>query len=208
MLGGRYDEVDADGDLTLDDAGEFSPQVALNYKLGDSSSVFVSYSEAFTPNAFVNLEVSPTEPFDPEESDQLEVGIKAEFFNGKLQTSAAVYSIDKTNVLTAVNGLPVLLDGQSSDGLELSVSGQPIQGMNVVAGYSYIDAEVAGQGIEGNRPRNVAENTFNLWTSYEWQSGALEGLGVGGGLFYTSDRFGDDANTFSLGSYTLSLIHI
>ena len=204
LIGGRYDEFDAEGSVTLDKVDAFSPQVAVNYQLNNTTSVFVSYSEAFEPNSSVNLEVGPAEPFEPEDSDQIELGIKSEFFKGKLQTSAAVYRIEKTNVLSAENGVAVLRDGQSSQGGEVSISGQPVEGMNIVAGYAYIDAELAGQGIEGNRPRNVGKNTFNLWASYEWQAGSLEGFGIGSGVFYTSDRFGDDANTFGLGSYTLA----
>lgn len=199
LIGGRFDEFDADGDISLDKTDAFSPQVAVNYKLSETASVFASYSEAFSPNFVVDLEAGATEPFDPEESDQIELGVKSEFFNSKLQTSAALYSIDKENVISVVNGIPVLLDGQSSQGVELSVSGQPIKGMNIVAGYAYTDAEVSGQGVEGNRPRNVGEHSLNLWTSYEWKTG----LGIGGGVFYTDDRFGDDENTFSLDSYTL-----
>ena len=76
--------------------------------------------------------------------------------------------------------------------------------MNIVAGYAYTDSEIGGvSALAGNQPRNVAENTFNLWASYEFQKGKLEGLGVGGGYFFVDDRFGDDANSFTLDSYSL-----
>ncbi len=210
LVGGRFDsfegQTSADGTTTLDldSVSEFSPQVAVNYKVVDNASLFVSYSESFEPNIAINSEVGPTEPFDPEDSEQIEIGAKAEFFEGRLQTSVAIYDIEKTNVLTTENGIPVLRDGQTSEGVEISVSGQPIQGMNVVAGYAYTDSEIGGiSSISGNQPRNVAENTFNLWASYEFQQGKLEGLGIGGGYFFVDDRFGDDANSFTLDSYSL-----
>ncbi|CAD5248189.1 TonB-dependent siderophore receptor [Alteromonas sp. 38] len=211
LLGGRFDsvtqEVQSDGVtlLDLDSATAFSPQIAANYKLNNTTSLFLSYSEAFEPNINqANTEVSQTEPFDPEDSQQIEAGVKAEFFNGRLQTSVSVYDIDKTNVLADLDGVAVLRDGQTSQGAELSISGQPSEGMNVIAGYAYTDAEIEGSGsVAGNTPRNVAENTFNLWASYEFQHGDLEGLGIGGGYFYVGDRFGTDANSFVLDSYGL-----
>ncbi|MEM8919317.1 MAG: TonB-dependent siderophore receptor [Pseudomonadota bacterium] len=203
LLGLRYDGVTLNGDTELDEANAFSPQAAVNYKASDNVSIFASYSQAFEPNFVADPEQGVTEPFDPEDSEQFELGAKGEFFDGALQASGALYRIDKNNVLIAENGIPVLRDGQSSQGLELSVSGQPTPGMNLIAGYAYTDAEVEGGANDGNRPRNVAEHTFNLWASYEIQSGSLEGLGFGSGLFHSSNRFGDDANSWSLGSYTL-----
>ncbi|MEO9600360.1 TonB-dependent siderophore receptor [Parasphingorhabdus sp.] len=203
LLGLRFDGVTFNGDRELDAANAFSPQAAINYKLADNSSVFLSYSQAFEPNIFADPEQGVTAPFDPEDSEQFELGVKSEFFDGALQASGALYRIDKNNVLITENGILVLRDGQSSQGMELSLSGQPTDGMNIVAGYAYTDAEVRGGANDGNQPRNVAEHTFNLWASYEVQAGSLEGLGFGGGLFHSSDRYGDDANKWSLGSYTL-----
>jgi len=203
LLGLRYDEVEFTGDTKIDTANKVSPQVAFNYRLGEDHSAFFSYSEAFEPNFAVNSVVGETEPFEPESSKQFEVGSKAEFFDGRVQVSGALYRIEKTNVLTSIDGVPQLRDGQSSQGLELSFTGQPITGMNIVAGYAYTDAEIDSGSNEGNRPRNVAKQTFNLWTSYELQSGPFEGLGLGGGAFYSGDRYGDDSNSYELGSYTL-----
>jgi iron complex outermembrane receptor protein len=209
LLGLRYDEVKLNGDLELDAASALSPQFAVNYQALDTVSVFFSYAQAFEPNFVADLELGVAEPFDPEDSEQFEFGVKVELFDGQMQASAAVYRINKSNVLVAVDGVPELRDGQRSQGFELSATGQPIPGMNVTAGYAFNDSELRFAddtplaARDGNRPRNVGKHTFNLWTSYEVQSGLVEGLGVGGGVFYTSDRFGDDGNTYSLGAYTL-----
>ncbi|MEM8987771.1 MAG: TonB-dependent siderophore receptor [Pseudomonadota bacterium] len=205
LLGVRYDSFEAgDANATLDSESAFSPQAAINYEVAENASVFFSYSEAFEPNFVVNPESGGVTPFDPEESEQFELGAKAEFFDGRVQATAALYSIEKSNVLILVDGVVALRDGQTSDGVELSISGQPVPGMNIVAGYAYTDSELSSGANAGNTARNVAENTFNLWASYEVQAGALEGLGVGGGVFFQGDRFGDDANTYTLDSYTVA----
>jgi iron complex outermembrane receptor protein len=47
----------------------------------------------------------------------------------------------------------------------------------------------------------VPENSASLWTTYEIQSGGLQGLGFGAGLFFVGDRQGDLDNSFQLPSY-------
>lgn len=38
-------------------------------------------------------------------------------------------------------------------------------------------------------------HTFSLWADYEFQTGALEGLGVGAGVRYVGSSFGDNQHT-------------
>jgi iron complex outermembrane receptor protein len=204
LVGLRYDSFEIEGGSPVNDTDQFSPQVAANYNLTNNMSVFASYSTAFEPNTTINPLTGENDAFDPEDSVQYELGFKAEFFDGNLQASAALYDIQKSNVLSADDDdLPILIEGQSSQGGEISISGQPTEGMNVIAGYAFINAEI-GTGINSNnRPRNVAKNTFNLWTSYEVQAGDFEGLGLGAGAFYVGDRYGDDTNTYKLDAYTV-----
>jgi len=46
-----------------------------------------------------------------------------------------------------------------------------------------------------NRLTNVPETAL-VWTTYEIQSGDLEGLGFGAGLFFVGEREGDQENSF------------
>ena len=50
----------------------------------------------------------------------------------------------------------------------------------------------------------MPENNANLWTTYDIQEGSLEGLGFGLGVNYVGERFGDNANTFTLEDYFLT----
>ncbi|MCH1918826.1 TonB-dependent siderophore receptor [Shewanella sp. A3A] len=206
LFGGRWDFSDVDGDGPAKTVNEFSPQVALNYRVLDNLSAFVSYSEAFSPNTTFKLEPngqsSDTELFPPENSKQYEVGAKGQFFEGKLNSSLALYKIEKENVLTQVDNEFQLVKGQQSQGVELNINGQPLPGWTVMAGYAYTDAEISSGENAGNRPRNVAEHTASLWTSYEFHEGTWQGVGAGIGAFYMGDRFGDDINSWNLGSYT------
>lgn len=74
----------------------------------------------------------------------------------------------------------------------------------MIAGYAYTDIEVTkdtNPSVVGNIPTNVPKHSFNIWTSYEIQSGALKGFGVGAGVFFVGDRQADPDNTYTLPSY-------
>lgn len=71
-------------------------------------------------------------------------------------------------------------------------------GWNIIAGYSYIDAQITQDNFlpVGDRLTLIPQNTFNLWTSYEIQQGSLQGLGFGLGFSFVGEREGDLPNTF------------
>lgn len=202
LVGLRYDSADADGSGPLDSKSETSPQVGLLYSPTGTVSVFASYAEAFVPNTSLSVDldgnVSVSDPFPPENSEQVELGVKAQFLEGKLNLSVSAFDIKKENVVVGSGDEATLAEGQDASGFEVSLVGQPIPGMNLVLGYANVDTELPN----GNTPRNVADDTLNGWISYEVQAGSLAGFGFGAGVFHSGDRFGDDANTWRLGSYT------
>lgn len=205
LLGIRYAETEQEStfgtSVTPSSSDAWIPQAGLTFKAADNISLYASYAESFQPNNERVLGGIEPEPIDPTTGEQIEAGVKAEFFDNRLQTQAAIYQIDLTNVFDRVdaNDRPVFVDGQTSKGVELSVAGQPIPGMNVTAAYAYTDAELSN----GNQAAITPEQAINIYASYEIQSGQFEGVGFGGGVFHENNRFGNSANTFDLGDYTL-----
>lgn len=95
---------------------------------------------------------------------------------------------------------------QHSRGVELDVTGKILPGWDIIAFYAYIDAEVT-QDNEipvGNHLPGAAKHSAGLWTTYQIQSGDLQGLGFGFGVNYVGSRFGDLENTFEVGDYFLT----
>ncbi|MHC5613446.1 MAG: TonB-dependent siderophore receptor [Nostoc sp.] len=180
-----------------------SPRVGLVYQPIVPISLYASYSRSFTPNVGNAFDGSA---FKPEYGTSYEVGIKGDISN-LLSATLAFYDLTLSNVLTDDPDHPdysIQTGEQRSKGVELSLGGEILPGWNVIAGYAYTDVEVTkdtNPSQVGKVPNNVPKNSFNIWTSYEIQSGALKGFGVGGGLFFVGDREGDLANTFELPSY-------
>ncbi|MDM9379785.1 TonB-dependent receptor [Chlorogloeopsis sp. ULAP01] len=208
LLGGRFDTFErTDQDLindseTFQSGNAFSPRLGIVYQPIEPISLYASYSRSFIPTIGRSFD---GEPFKPGRGTQYEIGVKADI-NDKLSTTLALYDLTRTNVNTVDPNNPnfeIQTGEQNSQGIELNIAGEILPGWNVIAGYAYTDARITKDNTfpVGNRINNVPRNSFNLWTSYEFQKGTLRGLGFGLGFFYVGDRQGDLDNTFTLPSY-------
>lgn len=213
LAGIRYDFVDQFRGIqrqgrpnaefnTTDEA--FTPRLGIVYQPVEPISLYASYTSSFNP-APGDSRNPDSSPFAPETGRQFEVGLKADL-SDRLSLNLAAFDIRRQNVRTPDPRNPSfsLQTGEvASRGIEAYLGGEILPGWNITAAYTYLDAFVSSDNtdIVGNRLANVPGNQVSLWTTYEIQQGDLEGLGVGLGLFYVSDRQGDLDNTFTLPSY-------
>ncbi|AFZ30313.1 TonB-dependent siderophore receptor [Gloeocapsa sp. PCC 7428] len=209
LLGLRFDAFEQTNRDLLEDSrtnqsgNACSPRVGIVYQPVEPLSLYASYSRSFTPTIGLAFDGSQ---FEPGRGTQYEIGVKADL-NDQLSATLALYDLTRSNVLTddPVNpNFSIQTGEQRSRGVELNLTGEVLPGWNIFAGYAYTDATVTDDtdsSLVGNFLNNVPENSFNLWTTYEIQAGALQGFGVGVGLFFVGERQGDLANTFQLPSY-------
>ncbi|MDY0830973.1 TonB-dependent siderophore receptor [Pseudomonas sp. SED1] len=188
------------------------PRVGLVYRYTDELSFYGSYTESFKPNSTIaplaNKSVLDGS-LEPEQSKSWELGTKLDM-PGRITASAAVFNIEKRNVLVQVgDGLAAVYSVAGkvrSRGLELDASGQLTDNWSVIGSYAYTDAVVTEDpDLKGNRLQNVAKNTGSLSAVYDFGS-ILGGdqLRVGAGARYVGERSGDAANSFDLPGYTVA----
>ncbi|NEQ95841.1 MAG: TonB-dependent siderophore receptor [Cyanothece sp. SIO2G6] len=220
VAGGRVDIVDEEFEDFLDPEASFnrnntvfSPRVGLVYLPSDNVSIYGSFTRSFVPVIGRETDLDPdtnevtfSDPFEPERGTQFEIGVKADLLNDRLSATLALFHLSRTNFTTEDPENPagqVQVGKQRSQGVELTVTGEILPGWNMLAGYSFTDAEVTedNQFEEGNALNNVPRHAASLWTTYELQRGRLEGLGFGLGLFFQGDRPGDLNNSFELPSF-------
>lgn len=175
------------------------------WDLGNGFVPYASYGESFTVNVGSTF---AGQQYEPTEGKQLEAGLRYQPEGLDLQLAAALFSIEKTNVLTtdpANPGFQIQTGKVRHRGLELEARGQLTPQLSVIAGYSYIDAEVLSSedGDEGNVPAMVPEHIASVWAEYDF-TGAAQGLSLGGGLRYVDETWGDNANTRRVDSYVLA----
>ncbi|PCK89142.1 TonB-dependent siderophore receptor [Pseudomonas viridiflava] len=183
-----------------------TPRLGLTYDLNDTVAVYANTARSFKPNTGASRLGGG---FKAEEGKSYEVGVKWEALDRQLSVDAALYQIEKQNVLTTdpVDSTFSVAAGEvRSRGLDLNVVGNLTPEWRVMGSYAYIDAEVTKDNTlrSGTRLLNIPEQTFSLLNVYEFQDGAMRGLGLGAGGRYVDQRAGQTANTaFSMDSYTV-----
>jgi outer-membrane receptor for ferric coprogen and ferric-rhodotorulic acid len=167
----------------------FMPSAALMYDLNEQLTAYASYVETFVVQSQLD---AAGRVLEPRTGKQVELGIKGEFLNKRLQASAAVFRIDDVNRAVADPAVPnaSIAGGEvRSQGFELEASGQLAPGWDVLAGYAYTDTEyikapVAQQGqvFSPITPRHL----LNLSTRYAFRQPQLAGWSVGAGMSWRS----------------------
>jgi len=148
--------------------------------------------------------------FKVQQANQFEGGVKLDLFAHKLNATVSYYNIDVKNStrFEIRNGQNFLIqDGtQKSNGIDLDIIANPVEGLNIVAGYGYNDNKFtkAAPQVEGKRALLTPAHVGNIWINYSLPEGILKGLGLGIGGNYVSDSYfaNTDNYTFILPAYT------
>ncbi|WP_043366885.1 TonB-dependent siderophore receptor [Cupriavidus sp. WS] len=216
QLAGRYDKAKVNTDTrtiatnatstTKTDDGRFTGRAGLLYEGPFGLSPYVSYSTSFEP-AISTLIYGGGTP-EPTTGRQYEAGVKWQPANSRSFAQISLFDLTQRNVLTTapVNGFYSQIGEVSSRGIELEGTWAVTSNFNVLASYTYTDAEVtkAGPGAPnaGKVPPYVARHMASLWADYRLSGGPLAGVWLGGGVRYVGGSF-DATNTISVPSFTL-----
>ncbi|MBK5508967.1 TonB-dependent siderophore receptor [Pseudomonas sp. TH08] len=204
-LGGREDWVHTStqfinkGDATNTQRDKnFSGNAAISYVFDSGFVPYLSYAESFQPTT--GADATSTGSLKPTEGKQWELGIKYQPPGSKTLLSAAVYDLTQKNV--SVNSIVnnVTITSQAGEvkvkGLELEAVSDVTDNLKVIAAYTLAKSEVQKGIDKGNRLQLMPNQQASLWTDYTWHTGVLDGFGIGGGVRYTGNTYGDKANTW------------
>lgn len=187
-------------DYSRDDS-ETTGRVSLGYVTPWKLMPYVSYGTSYVANPGVILsDGAVTGQAEPTIGKQIEAGVKYDLSEYNTMITASVFQIDQENasVYETSSGVNLLrqLDLRSR-GFELEATASLNNGLSFIASYSYNDVEITKltSETEGNQLNSTPYHMFSLWADYEFQSGALEGLGLGAGVRYVGSSFGDNVHT-------------
>ncbi|WP_145479197.1 ferric-rhodotorulic acid/ferric-coprogen receptor FhuE [Stenotrophomonas rhizophila] len=183
ILGARYTDWKSEGEGSDRSHKETTPYAGLVYDLNDTWSTYAAYTEIFQPQTARDRNATYLDPVD---GKSYEVGVKAAWFDNRLNASLAVFRIEQDNVAQITNEpIPsrpgefayIGARGTVSRGFELELNGELAPGWNGTFGASrYVAKDINGADINTNLP----QTTIKLFTSYTPQS--LSDLTVGGGV--------------------------
>lgn len=184
-LGGRYASYDSETEdtgrstVTSIDENRFVPMIGLSYDIVPEATVYTSYSEIFQPQSEQKADGSQ---LDPIEGRQVEVGTKVSLFDGFLQGQAAVYWLqDENRAADDPDNVGSFVESQEEDtvGFEISLVGSPYPGVEISAGYSYVDTDLDTDP--------TPEHSGVIWGRYTFLEGPLQDLYIGAGVQAVGD---------------------
>ncbi|THF67090.1 TonB-dependent receptor [Pseudothauera nasutitermitis] len=195
-----------DGAVTDDrkESSVFTPYAGIVYDLTRQVSAYVSYTEIFNPQSTKDVN---GRLLAPETGKNLELGLKGEWFGGRLNASAAVFRSGKDNLAVADGNNQTSEGGQAyvaADdtkvrGLDVEVAGELAPGWQMQGGYTRtVLRDSSGQRLNTHMPKHQVK-LFTTWTPAN-----LNRLTVGGGVLWQSETYLASAGTqFSQKSYAL-----
>ncbi|WP_417519760.1 TonB-dependent siderophore receptor [Marinobacter sp.] len=209
LTGLRYDTVDQKQDQKVGDSNAPINEDALTKRFGlvyqpiQILSFYTSYGESFSPQSGQTRDGSA---LSPEEGWQVEAGAKFDLLADRLSVTTSVFQITKENVATTDpedTNYSVLTGEQRVRGIEINLTGEVLPGWNIITSAAYLDAEVTKDEDYdvGNRLGGVPVWSGSIWNSYEFQSGNLKGLTLGGGVQMVGARKGDLNNSYAVDGY-------
>lgn len=177
---------------------KFTPRVGLSWSITPHISTYALYDQVFLANPGTDWKGNN---FDPVAGENLEWGLKKEWFGGRWNSVIAVYRITKNNVLTTDLEHPDHESGQfiystqtgqqQVNGIELDIKGEIVQNLSVIFNYAFTDARITDDSnaeVVGNKVPGATKHIQNAWLNYRINSGIFSGLRFSLGYQFQSGR--------------------
>lgn len=167
-----------------------SPRAALTFMPDSTTSIFFLYDQSFIPQSGqralvdANNQVIGSAAVDPQRGNDLEVGIKKNWFNSLLLTSVDGFHTIKKNILVTDlehQGFVKQIGEVTSNGIEADIIGNITRQLSLVANYTYVNAKItkdANTSIIGNRLSQTPQQIFNTWVQYNFPLHTMGKLAV------------------------------
>ncbi len=193
------------GSYSASNEGSFwTWQGAVIFKPTPNTSLYASYADSANPpgsdvgEGSNNIGTSNGN-YEPQRTENFEIGAKAELFNGGLLLSAAAFRAERNNIIDndPIAGPITVADSARLQGVELGASGR-VGALSVVAGYTLVDSEIRdGSANEGNALPNTPRHNFAVTANYD----VTPRFSIGGGAYGASERYADTANLIRADGY-------
>ncbi|BBK44189.1 ligand-gated channel [Allostella vacuolata] len=180
-----YDRLAGEAGSGGKESAQFTPYAAAVVDVTPSLSLYASYAEIFEPQSVLDV---AGDVLSPRIGSQVEVGVKGEWFDGRLNASAALYRItDRNNAVDDPDndGFSIAAGKVRAQGAEVEIGGALTEHWRVTSGYAYTETRhLAGNVSQSGQPFSTTtpRHDFKLWTHYRLPDSLVPGLEVGAGV--------------------------
>lgn len=137
-----------------------SPKAGIAYQLTNNTNLYATYSRGYRPGGLTQLSPDPSQPplypYDPEYSNNIEIGIKNSFFDRRLVLNATAFLTHVTNAQVPTLILPSAITVTRntgkliSKGVELEAAANPVKGLQMTYSFGYTDAHYQSLNVSEN----------------------------------------------------------
>jgi iron complex outermembrane receptor protein len=180
----------ARGDETF---SKTTPALSLNYHFSDGLMAYAKYAEAYTSGGFDPVSGPGTTAafvagFKPETIKSVELGLKGQFLDNRLQANLAVFQSkfedEQKSVALPTGGWKTENVGKSTyDGVELDVTAALTDSLRLTASYATLSHDydewidpTTGQDVTDLRKLIVPKNDYSIDLDYRFPSFGLGSL--------------------------------
>nr|BFD38840.1 ferrioxamine receptor FoxA [Pseudomonas sp. FFPRI_1] len=202
------------GTEITDKRTKLTGRAGVLYLFDNGLAPYLSYSESFNPNSYAD---SAGNPLPPTDGTQWEAGLKYQPPGTDHLFTASVFRIDQENLASKLpqENFYRAVGAVRSQGLELEAHMQLSDNLKLLGSYTFTDIKYSKSMIstlsstnnlienKGNSPTQAPRQMASLWADYKFDSAALDGLRLGGGVRYVGYSWADAENSMKVPAYTL-----
>src|SRR5690554_919896 len=196
FLGVRMSRTEVINELENSLSTSVNPLGGLVFSPFKNVNVFGSYTNSSYPRSAARLGVDGKE-LGSERFDQIEAGIKSHWFKGRFRVNLTYFKINNMDINLPVYDENWIETGyyqkggnDQRQGVEIEFTGRILENLELIAGYSYIDAQYKEHTsyVRGSAPLNTPKHTANGYINYRFKDRIFNGLSVGVGAYYIGKR--------------------
>lgn len=149
----------------------YSTRLGATYQINQHWKPYTSFSTGFVPQSAKDQQKSQDGSlFDPEQSQQLEAGIRTYWMNNKLNVNMAAYHIVRKNILQddpTNDDYLVSIGKIRSQGVEVDIMADITDRWVMNVNYAYNDVKVS-DAADGVYFANTPYHQLGAWTRYDF----------------------------------------
>ena len=199
-----------------------SPMLSLSYKAGDNAHIYVSYNRGYRTGGLSQLSTDPSQPplypYQPEYSNNYELGVKSSLYNNRLHANIAFFytTVQDIQIPTLIlpDAITVIKNagGLSSKGFEAELQGLVLPGLELTyhLGYThanYNSGELSSNGnsvdLNGKHQVFTPDLTSMFAAQYNYTISKIINVFIRGEWYYFGKQYFDLANQQVQTSYQL-----
>lgn len=183
-----------------------TPRLGVNWRATPTLALYANYSAGNMATLPQSRSFSG-DTFAPMASKQIEAGLKLQPVDADWLASAALFNIERSNVLTRDldhTGFSIQTGVQRSRGLEIEWRGNIARDWKLTAQGTWLDASIAQDNryAPGNRLPYAPRFGASAWLNHSFAANGGGRWSVSGGVVHQGERYADFANGTLIPAYT------